>query len=368
VLLIFLEVRREISTMRVLSIQSHTVHGYVGNRCAVFPLQRLGFEVDAIHSVQFSNHTGYPSWRGEVLQGEQLSALVEGLQANSLLEGCTHLLTGYIGSASFLRAVLRTVHALRAANAEPGASLTFVCDPVLGDNGKLYVPEELIAIYRDEVVPLASVLTPNQVGACRACTPARAADGRLPAAAQFEAETLTERKIESEADAAAACKALHARGPHTVIITSMSYPGLEEHVLILASRRDASGAVRQWRLLLPRLPRHFTGARALEPRVACFRAEHQAATLSARRHGRPDGRAAAGVDAPAARAGADGDRPREGGRQRARGAERHAGGRPLRAVPGAGTPCYAMPCARQTPTCVLAASDFRPLLRRRRTA
>ncbi len=31
---------------RVLSIQSHVVHGYVGNKCAVLPLQLLGFEVD----------------------------------------------------------------------------------------------------------------------------------------------------------------------------------------------------------------------------------------------------------------------------------------------------------------------------------
>ena len=43
---------------RVLSIQSHVVHGYVGNKCAVLPLQLLGFDVDPINSVQFSNHTG----------------------------------------------------------------------------------------------------------------------------------------------------------------------------------------------------------------------------------------------------------------------------------------------------------------------
>ena len=30
---------------KVLSVQSHVVHGYVGNRCAVFPLQLLGFDV-----------------------------------------------------------------------------------------------------------------------------------------------------------------------------------------------------------------------------------------------------------------------------------------------------------------------------------
>lgn len=45
-------------TPRVLSIQSHVVHGHVGNKCAVFPLQLLGFDVDPVNSVHFSNHTG----------------------------------------------------------------------------------------------------------------------------------------------------------------------------------------------------------------------------------------------------------------------------------------------------------------------
>jgi pyridoxine kinase len=47
---------------RVLSIQSWVAHGHVGNAAAVFVLQRLGLEVDAIHTVQFSNHTGYGAW------------------------------------------------------------------------------------------------------------------------------------------------------------------------------------------------------------------------------------------------------------------------------------------------------------------
>jgi pyridoxal/pyridoxine/pyridoxamine kinase len=37
-----------------------------------------------------------------------------------------------------------------------------VCDPVLGDCGQAYVPEELIPIYRDSLIPLADILTPNQ--------------------------------------------------------------------------------------------------------------------------------------------------------------------------------------------------------------
>jgi hypothetical protein len=78
---------------RVLSIQSHTVHGYVGNKAAVFPLQLLGFDVDPINSVQFSNHTGYATVKGQVLDGEQLWTLIEGLEANDL-HHYTHLVTG----------------------------------------------------------------------------------------------------------------------------------------------------------------------------------------------------------------------------------------------------------------------------------
>lgn len=50
--------RKERPGKRVLSIQSHVVSGYAGNKCSVFPLQLHGFEVDFINSVQFSNHTG----------------------------------------------------------------------------------------------------------------------------------------------------------------------------------------------------------------------------------------------------------------------------------------------------------------------
>ena len=50
--------------MRFLSLQSHVAYGYVGNRAATFPLQRLGHEVWAVNTVEFSNHTGYGAWRG----------------------------------------------------------------------------------------------------------------------------------------------------------------------------------------------------------------------------------------------------------------------------------------------------------------
>mmetsp|Transcript_37407 Transcript_37407/g.94391 ORF Transcript_37407/g.94391 Transcript_37407/m.94391 type:complete len:357 (-) Transcript_37407:212-1282(-) len=247
---------------RVLSIQSHVVHGYVGNRSATFPLQLLGFEVDVINSVQFSNHTGYPTFKGHVFDGAHLAAIMEGLSANGLLAGTTHLLTGYIGGLSLLEHVVGVVRALRDAN---GGQLTYVCDPVLGDEGRLYVAPEMVGAFRQHVVPLASVVVPNQTEAelLAGCGPIRSVEQGF-----------------------AACDALHALGPHTVIITSAVLPeqaaagtgagdqpgsttsgiaasaASSTHVTLLASttQPQAGGpAAQRLVLTIPRINAYYTG-------------------------------------------------------------------------------------------------------------
>ena len=79
-----------------------------------------------------------------MLGGEQLCTLVEGLESNKLLSKYTHALTGYIGSISFGTKTVGIIDKLRSANPD----LIYVCDPVLGDNGKMYVPKEMIQLFR----------------------------------------------------------------------------------------------------------------------------------------------------------------------------------------------------------------------------
>ena len=74
--------------MNVLSIQSHVAYGHVGNASAVFALQRLGIEVWPVHTVQFSNHTGYGAWRGRVFDGPSVDELVEGIADRGVLGTC----------------------------------------------------------------------------------------------------------------------------------------------------------------------------------------------------------------------------------------------------------------------------------------
>eukprot|EP01032_Pedospumella_encystans_P011726 gene11726-13616_t len=179
---------------RVLSIQSHVVSGYVGNKAAVFPLQVLGFDVDFINSVHFSTHTGYPHRpRGSVLTGDDLSALSEGLSLNHLLD-YDYLLTGYIGSESFLYSILKVLDDIKTVN----PNVKYVCDPVLGDNNQYYVPVALVETFKTQLIPRAHMITPNQ----------------------FEAELLTGIKIQTEEDAVKALIQLHQLGPEIVVLTS----------------------------------------------------------------------------------------------------------------------------------------------------
>ncbi|WP_104989597.1 pyridoxal kinase PdxY [Deinococcus sp. NW-56] len=184
----------------ILSIQSWVSYGHVGNAAAVFPLQRLGFEVWAIHTVQFSNHTGYGAWTGTVFPPEHVAQIIDGIEARGALPSCGAVLSGYMGSEGTVDAVVGAVRRVRAANPEA----LYCCDPVMGDVGRgVFVRPELPDLIRERAVPEADLVTPNQ----------------------FELELLTGRTVKTLADALEAARALRERlregGPRIVVVTSL---------------------------------------------------------------------------------------------------------------------------------------------------
>ncbi|EPY88115.1 hypothetical protein CB1_000197023 [Camelus ferus] len=158
----------------------------------MFWLKVLGFEVDAVNSVQFSNHTGsqpldrhwmkldgaggwrvgqasteslecdqlpglvvtpggeggrglvgssecemklvrgaptgYAHWKGQVLNSDELRELYDGLRLNHV-NRYDYVLTGYTRDKSFLAMVVDIVRELKQQNPR----LVYVCDPVMGD-------------------------------------------------------------------------------------------------------------------------------------------------------------------------------------------------------------------------------------------
>jgi pyridoxine kinase len=144
--------------MTVIAIQSQVVHGHVGNSAAVFALQASGIEVAAVPTVLLSNHPRYSSVRGRVLEAALVRDLLAGVEELGLVESCQILISGYLGSPEIACAVIDFVGRAKARNPR----LLYLCDPVMGDDGRIYVSEELRALLCQRLVPLADIITPNQ--------------------------------------------------------------------------------------------------------------------------------------------------------------------------------------------------------------
>ena len=160
----------------ILSIQSAVAYGHVGNSAAVFPLQRLGFEVWPVNTVLFSNHTGYGAWRGRVVALDWVEEIIEGIAERGAIPRTRAVLSGYLGDPSLGEAVLRTVARVRAERPD----MLYACDPVMGDEGRgFFVKPGIPEFFRDHAVPAADIVTPNQFElAWLAGRPVAGVDGR----------------------------------------------------------------------------------------------------------------------------------------------------------------------------------------------
>lgn len=244
--------------MNILSIQSQVAFGHVGNSAAIFALQRVGCEAWAVPTVLLSNHPGYGQARGGPVAPDLMSGLVEGLDALGALKRCDGVLTGYMPSAQASAAALDAAQRARAQGA------LWLCDPVFGDEGRVYAAAGVFEHLRDHAVPAADVVTPNL----------------------FELERLSGTTIADLASARAAMADLRARGPRIVVCTSFDRDAPAEAIDMLALDQDVL-----WRLRARRLDRRFEGAGDL------FAALFLAALLDSGETGRALARAGAGVAA-----------------------------------------------------------------------
>ncbi len=217
--------------MNILSIQSHVAYGHVGNSSAVFPMQRLGCEVWPIHTVQFSNHTGYGAWKGRVFDGSMIDEIMEGIADRGVLPSCDGVISGYMGSADIGHAILSAVARVKAAN----PSALYACDPVIGDVGRgIFVRPGIPEFMRDKAMPMADVVTPNQ----------------------FELEYLTGLPVGTLDEAKSAVAALRRTGPGVVLLTSMVTAETPPDAIDMLAA-DGTGT---WRVRTPRLGLSINGA------------------------------------------------------------------------------------------------------------
>ncbi|STO54096.1 pyridoxamine kinase [Canicola haemoglobinophilus] len=184
----------------ILSIQSHVVYGYAGNKSATFPMQLLGIDVWALNTVQFSNHTQYGKWTGMVIPKEQIGEIVQGIDNIGELHQCDAVLSGYIGSAEQVEEIIKAFYKVKERN--PKA--IYLCDPVMGhpDKGCIVadgVKEGLIKT----AMAQADIITPNLV----------------------ELRELSGLAVENFEQAIEAVKVILSKGPKKVLVKHLSRVG-----------------------------------------------------------------------------------------------------------------------------------------------
>jgi pyridoxine kinase len=206
----------------VLSIQSQVAYGHVGNSAATLPLQRLGFEVIPINTVQLAHHPGHGRWCGHKVEPDRIAQIVDGVVQSGALGHCRALISGYLGDAAVGAIVLDALAALRAAR--PDA--LYLCDPVIGDDGPgVFVSAGIPELMRARLVPAADIVTPNR----------------------FELELLSGLPVKTLADARQAAAALRALGPQLVVATGLTLSGVSGLAVL------ADGAEGVWLITTPRL-------------------------------------------------------------------------------------------------------------------
>lgn len=184
----------------VLSIQSHVVYGYAGNKSAVFPMQLLGIDTWALNTVQFSNHTQYGKWKGMVMPKEQIGEIVQGIAEIGVLNECDAVLSGYIGSAEQVEEIVKAYQTVKLHN----KNAIYLCDPVMGhpDKGCIVadgVKEGLVNI----AMAHADIITPNLV----------------------ELRELSGLTVENFEQAIEAVKVILSKGPKKVLVKHLSKVG-----------------------------------------------------------------------------------------------------------------------------------------------
>jgi pyridoxine kinase len=195
--------------MNILSIQSAVSFGHVGNSAAVFALQRLGHEAWPIATVQLAHHPAHGRWAGRVTPADDIAMLADALGTRGLLAQVDAVLTGYLADAAQGPVVAGI--AARVKRDNPAA--LWALDPVIGDDGRIYVKPGIPEFLRDTAVAAADILTPNA----------------------FELGVLTGCTIATEADAVAAARTLQHRGAggRAVVVTGLRLPDALGHIAAL---------------------------------------------------------------------------------------------------------------------------------------
>jgi pyridoxine kinase len=179
---------------QILAISSHVTRGHVGLNATVPALQFLGHEVWALPTVLLASRAGLGRVARHEVCAAHLADALSALESDGCWASLGAVFAGYFPSARSVKIAARAIAAIKAAR--PG--IPVFIDPILGDAGRLYVERETADAIRNELVPLASIASPNL----------------------FELAWLTSGSVRTLDEVATSARRL---GPTAVVVTSAAH-------------------------------------------------------------------------------------------------------------------------------------------------
>lgn len=139
----------------VLVISSFVAASRVGATASAFCLRRLGIEAVILPTTLLGRHPGWGAPGGGSTDVETLNVMWDAIRAQNIhFDG---VLSGYMGHEDHVLLCERIIKNVKTAN----PSCHILVDPVMGDNGSLYIPKDRADAISTYLVPLADTLTPN---------------------------------------------------------------------------------------------------------------------------------------------------------------------------------------------------------------
>jgi pyridoxine kinase len=166
----------------VLVLSSHVAASKVGARPVEVALAWGKVDAVVCPTTLLGRHPGWGPPGGGAVPEALLQGMLDGVEASGLFAQFDAVFTGYFATPAQIAIAIKAIAAARAAN----PSVRVMVDPIMGDDGALYVPEKVAAAIAEELVPRADLIAPNA----------------------FEMRRLSGRGIADAADAAAAARAL----------------------------------------------------------------------------------------------------------------------------------------------------------------
>ncbi|MGC6516890.1 MAG: bifunctional hydroxymethylpyrimidine kinase/phosphomethylpyrimidine kinase [Candidatus Puniceispirillaceae bacterium] len=142
----------------ILSFHSNVMHGHVGNGAGLPIYHAFGLPVSHLDTVRLAAHPGHGTTARDVISAPDMAAILSDYLSLKDRPPLSAIHTGYFGKADQIAPVADFI--TRVKQQQP--QLPVLIDPVFGDNGRLYISEDIITAIRRDLLPLATIITPNQ--------------------------------------------------------------------------------------------------------------------------------------------------------------------------------------------------------------